>query len=199
MKETFAPLIPSNVAGPLGVMHLPRLWLVCSLKAHEKLAPGYGVSEHQYDMIVLVGLGLKIRDVVEHIRSKQPTYPQFEAWIKAQPGVKLSHESIAKINANILGCVHNTTTRQKIHTENNLPEQDSENLTAVDLNNLRDWLHFHEDVLSQPIETTLPDGRKLPLPAPCPLGTLRPEPLDGPDPTGDRFFASMAGTGSGVG
>ena len=35
------PLISSGVAGPLGVLHLPRLWLKCSLEARGKLADGY--------------------------------------------------------------------------------------------------------------------------------------------------------------
>ncbi|MGZ4964624.1 MAG: DUF5069 domain-containing protein, partial [Limisphaerales bacterium] len=39
--NTIVPLISSGVAGPLGVLHLPRLWLKASLEACGKLAPGY--------------------------------------------------------------------------------------------------------------------------------------------------------------
>jgi len=35
------PLISSGVAGPLGVLHLPRLWLKVSLECRGKLADGY--------------------------------------------------------------------------------------------------------------------------------------------------------------
>ena len=35
------PLISSGIAGPLGVIHLPRLWLKVSLEACGKLADGY--------------------------------------------------------------------------------------------------------------------------------------------------------------
>jgi len=33
MSETYVPLISSSVAGPLGVLHLPRLWQKVSLEA----------------------------------------------------------------------------------------------------------------------------------------------------------------------
>src|SRR6185295_7355837 len=39
--STHVPLISSGVAGPLGVLHLPRLWLKVSLEARGKLANGY--------------------------------------------------------------------------------------------------------------------------------------------------------------
>jgi len=40
MSETYVPLISSGIAGPLGVVHLPRLWQKVSLEAAGKLAPG---------------------------------------------------------------------------------------------------------------------------------------------------------------
>jgi hypothetical protein len=42
--STIVPTISSGVAGPLGVIHLPRLWLKLSLEAQGKLAPGYPVA-----------------------------------------------------------------------------------------------------------------------------------------------------------
>src|SRR5881398_60935 len=41
MSETYVPTISSGTAGPLGVLHLPRLWLKVSLESAGKLAPGY--------------------------------------------------------------------------------------------------------------------------------------------------------------
>ena len=35
------PMISSGVAGPLGVLHLPRLWQKASLEAVGKLHPDY--------------------------------------------------------------------------------------------------------------------------------------------------------------
>ena len=51
-------MIPCNVSGPLGVLHLPRLWLKVSLEARGKLAAGYPGIGQGYDMMVVGALGL---------------------------------------------------------------------------------------------------------------------------------------------
>ncbi|PYI95190.1 MAG: DUF5069 domain-containing protein, partial [Verrucomicrobia bacterium] len=38
MSDTYVPLISSGIAGPLGVLHLPRLWQKVSLEEAGKLA-----------------------------------------------------------------------------------------------------------------------------------------------------------------
>ena len=55
--SNIVPLISSGVAGPLGVLHLPRLWLKVSLEARGKLANGYPGIGKGYDMMVLDALG----------------------------------------------------------------------------------------------------------------------------------------------
>jgi len=56
--NTIVPLISSGVAGPLGVLHLPRLWLKLSLESVGKLAPGYPGAGKGYDQMVIDGIGL---------------------------------------------------------------------------------------------------------------------------------------------
>ena len=90
------PLISSGVAGPLGVIHLPRLWQKASLEACGKLHPDYPGIGKGYDSMVLAALGLSEAAVRDFIKSKKPSYTQFEAWIKTQPGVKLDKASIDK-------------------------------------------------------------------------------------------------------
>ena len=51
----FVPLISSGVAGSLGVLHLPRLWLKVSLDARGKLADGYPAVGTGFDQMVLTG------------------------------------------------------------------------------------------------------------------------------------------------
>ena len=75
-------MIPCSVAGPLGVLHLPRLWLKVSLEARGKLAAGYPGCGKGYDQMVIDGLGLNRDAVINHIKNDKPTYPQFEAWVK---------------------------------------------------------------------------------------------------------------------
>ncbi len=145
--NTIVPLISSGVAGPLGVVHLPRLWLKVSLESCGKLAAGYPGAGKGYDQMVIDGLGLQRDGVINFIKSSRPTYPQFEAWVKKQPGVKLDKGSVEKLNASIRGYIHDDATRKSILGANGLPDDASAPRDAVNLNNLDDWKEFHEAAL----------------------------------------------------
>ncbi|HVJ45422.1 MAG TPA: DUF5069 domain-containing protein, partial [Luteolibacter sp.] len=69
------PLISSGTAGPLGVLHLPRLWLKASLGAAGKLHSDYPACGKGYDQMVLDGLGIANADFDAFIAEKKPTYP----------------------------------------------------------------------------------------------------------------------------
>lgn len=140
-------MISSGTAGPLGVLHLPRMWLKISLEASGQIAPGYPGLGGGYDLMTCQALGLNPEDVKQYIRAQKPTYPQLEAWIKAQPGVKLDRATIYKHNQSILGYIHEDTVRKSILAANGLPDDGSVNPGAVDLNNLDDWYEFHQAVL----------------------------------------------------
>jgi hypothetical protein len=142
MSTGIVPLISSGVAGPLGVIHLPRLWLKVSLEARGKLAAGYPGIGKGYDLMVCNGLGLNPEAVRKFIADTRPTYPQFEAWIKKQPGVRLDRATIYKLNQSILGYIHDDETRKGILGANSLADDGSVNPGAVDLNNLDDWKEF---------------------------------------------------------
>ncbi|MEK7707405.1 MAG: DUF5069 domain-containing protein [Verrucomicrobiota bacterium] len=144
--NTFVPLISSGIAGPLGVLHLPRLWLKASLESIGKLAPGYPGAGKGYDQMVIDGLGLQREAVLGFIKNSKPTYPQFEAWVKKN-GTKLDKGSIEKLNAAIRGYNHDDATRKAILSANGLPDDASAPKDAVNLNNLDDWKEFHEAVL----------------------------------------------------
>lgn len=136
------PLISSGTAGPLGVLHLPRLWLKVSLEARGKLADGYPGIGKGYDLMTIHALGLNEAAVRNYITQNRPTYAQFEAWIKQQPGVKLDKATIYKHNQSILGYIHDDATRKAILSANGIPDDGSVNPGAVDLNNLDDWYEF---------------------------------------------------------
>ncbi len=145
--NTIVPLISSGVAGPLGVLHLPRLWLKLSLESTGKLAAGYPGAGKGYDQMTIDALGLNRDAVIAFVKSSKPTYPQFEAWIKKQPGVKLDKATIDKANAAVLGYNHDDATRKGILSANGLPDDASACKDAVNLNNLDDWNEFHAAVL----------------------------------------------------
>jgi hypothetical protein len=142
--NTIVPLISSGVAGPLGVLHLPRLWLKVSLEARGKLAAGYPGAGKGYDQMVIDGLGLKREAVIDFVKTKRPTYAQFESWVRSQPGVKLDKGSIDRLNASITGYIHDDATRKSILSANAIAEDGSAPRDAVNLNNLDDWKEFWE-------------------------------------------------------
>jgi hypothetical protein len=147
MADTYVPLISSGTAGPLGVLHLPRLWQKVSLEARGKLAPGYPGIGKGYDMMTITALGLNADAVKKFITDSKPTYPQFEAWVKKQPGVKLDKATLYKHNSAIRGYIHDDATRKGILGANGISDEGSVNPGAVDLNNLDDWYEFHQAVL----------------------------------------------------
>lgn len=144
----YIPLISSGVAGPLGVLHLPRLWQKVSLEACGKLNPEYPGIGKGYDSMVLAALNLSESAVRDFVKSKKPSYTQFEAWVKTQPGVKLDKATIYKNNAAIRGYIHDDATRKGILDTCGVADDGSCSPGAVDLNNLEDWAGFHKEVLS---------------------------------------------------
>ncbi len=94
------PLISSSVAGPLGVLHLPRLWLKLSLKAIERLAPCRD-ADADFDKIVTDGLHVNAEKMAGFVKTHKPSYPDFEMWVQQQSGVRLDEISLDKVNASI--------------------------------------------------------------------------------------------------
>ena len=148
MADKHVPMISSGAAGPLGVLHLPRLWLKVSLEACGKLADGYPGIGKGYDTMVCQALNLNPDEVKKFITGSKPTYAAFEGWIKKQPGVKLDKASVYKINSAIMGYIHDDGTRKGILSANGITDESGVNPGAVDLNNLDDWFEFHKAVLS---------------------------------------------------
>jgi hypothetical protein len=142
--STYVPLISSGTAGPLGVLHLPRLWQKLSLEATGKLAAGYPGCGKGYDAMTLAALGVDEAAIKAFVKSSKPTYPQFEAWVK-QNGKSVNADAIAKHNAAVTGYIHDDETRKSILSANGLPDGSPKD--AVNLNNLDDWYEFHQAVL----------------------------------------------------
>jgi hypothetical protein len=146
MSATYVPLISSGTAGPLGVLHLPRLWQKVSLESAGKLAPGYPGIGKGYDAMTCAALGLDEQAVKDYIKRDKPTYPQFEAWVKKN-AKSLNREAVEKHNAAVRGYNHDDATRKGILGSCGLTDDASAPKDAVNLNNLDDWYEFHQAVL----------------------------------------------------
>jgi hypothetical protein len=141
------PTISSGTAGPLGVLHLPRLWQKASLGAAGKLHPDYPSCGQGYDQMVLSGLGLDKAAFESFIAGKKPTYPQLEAWVLEQSGGALDAAAVAKLNAAIIGYNHTDDVRTSILSACGIPDE-GKILDAINLNNLDDWQSFHQQELA---------------------------------------------------
>jgi Domain of unknown function (DUF5069) len=146
MSDTYVPMISSGLAGPLGVLHLPRLWLKVSLEEQGKLAANYPGIGDGYDAMTCAALGLGHEAVRNYIRQEKPTYPQFESWVKKN-AKSLNKEAIEKHNAAVRGYNHDDETRKNILSANGIPDDSAAPKDAVNLNNLDDWYEFHQAVL----------------------------------------------------
>lgn len=140
------PIISSGTAGPLGVLHLPRVWLKASLHAAGKIHPDYTVG-CGYDKMTTDALGIAWDDFYAFIKDSKPSYAETEAWVKAYPGAKISQADIYRHNVAIMGYCHDDATRKGILDAAGMSDDAACNPGAVDLNNLDDWASFHAQEL----------------------------------------------------
>ena len=141
--DKIPPLISSGTAGPLGVLHLPRLWLKVTLKEAGRLPDDYPECGKGYDQMVLDGLGLDRDATLKYLHSQRPSYTEFEAWVKSQPGVKLDKANVQKLNSAITGYIHADDTRRDILGACGIRDE-GKLKDAVNLNNLDDWTALHK-------------------------------------------------------
>src|SRR5207244_7146406 len=138
MSDTYVPMISSGVAGPLGVVHLPRFWQKISLEAAGKLASGYPAVGKGFDAMTLAALGLEEQVVRDYIKQNKPTYPQFESWVKKN-AKSLNRDAIEKHNAAVRGYNHDDETRKGILTACGITDDASAPRDGQSIESLEAW------------------------------------------------------------
>lgn len=139
MSTQVIPIISSGTAGPLGVIHLPRLWAKLTLDAAGKLPEDYDACGTGFDQLTIDDLGLKRDDVVSFIKTKRPTYIQFEEWVAANG--KTDPDTVRKHNENVRNYLHSDETGKKMRAEMGIKRDDIKD--AVTLNTLEDLHSLH--------------------------------------------------------
>ena len=141
-KTPLVPAISTAVAGPLGALHLPRLWIKRRVQAAGRLPAGYRVGAPGFDGAVAQVLGFDYDALAAYIDAELPDYLATEAWVRSN-ATSLTPETIAALNARILAT--------------KLPEQYAPAMRArlgvdesfersIPLNDLDDWLTLHEQL-----------------------------------------------------
>ena len=136
------PNISSDIAGPLGAIHLPRLWSKLRLSAAGQLEDGYPECGAGFDQMVLDGIGVDRDAAVAYVKDNKASYIAFEGWVKEQRGGSIPQSEIDASNAAIRGYNHDDETRGGILSAAGLSD-DGSILDAVNLNNLDDWTELH--------------------------------------------------------
>lgn len=140
----YIPLISSSLTGPLGIMHLPRLWQKVSLEETGQLHSDYPGIGGGYDSMVLGALKIDADAFRAFVRDNKPSYVACENWI-AQNGT-LTASEIAKLNRQITQYHHDDDTRKEILEAAGLDDS-AAIADAPNLNNLDDWTAFHKEVI----------------------------------------------------
>ena len=135
------PMISSGVAGPLGVLHLPRFWQKMSLGAVGKLHDEYPACGAGYDQMTLDALGLDRDATLSYVNDNKTSYFEFEAWVKANMNPAAD---IAAHNDAVTGYIHTDETRAEIFGSARLTDDSCAARDAVNLNNADDWTIFHQ-------------------------------------------------------
>jgi hypothetical protein len=100
-RGKIVPLISSYVAGPLGLIHLPRLWLKALLHAQDRLAEDWGCGPGGLDKFIIDFVGIDNAAFVSWLTTELPDYTVCETWV-SNNAVNLTSDAIAESNARLL-------------------------------------------------------------------------------------------------
>jgi hypothetical protein len=138
------PLISSDTAGPLGAIHLPRLWTKLTLAANGLLPDGYDECGKGFDQMTLDALGLDRQKTIEFVRAKHPKYIEFEEWVLQQNGGSIAPDRIKKHNDAVRGYHHSDELGAKMRGSSGIKNAAIKD--AVTLNTIEDLDDVHAQV-----------------------------------------------------
>jgi hypothetical protein len=142
--ERLAPMIGATVAGPLGVVHVPRMWLKSVLSAAGMLPEPYFDNYKGFNAKVVDALGLDPEPWFAFLAT-MPTYPQAEDYVKAH-ATKLDPASIAALNELILGFPRPAENAAAVRAHVGI--DDPSVINSAMLINYDDWFAVHQELVA---------------------------------------------------
>ena len=139
------PLISSYVAGPLGLIHLPRLWLKALLHAHNRLAEDWGCGPGGLDKIIMGYVGVDKETFITWLMNELPSYARCEQWVR-ENATNLTAEAIAESNAYLLNSRLPGDLNAQFRAHMQIDDDSVE--VGIMLNTLDDWDTVHRYALS---------------------------------------------------
>lgn len=141
-RSKVVPAVSSGTAGPVGAVHLPRLWLKLTLAAAGELPDGYDECGAGFDAMTLSALGLDRQKTIDFVRQNRPRYMEFEEWVVRNG--KTDKETIEKHNAAIRGYHHSDEHAHKMRHASGIKHEAVKD--AVMLNTIEDLDEIHAQV-----------------------------------------------------
>jgi hypothetical protein len=150
--EPIVPMVSSSQTGLLGVPHLPRLWIKALLNAVKALPEGWKTGTTcGFDSRVAGMIALDLVAAVAYIDAELPNYLQFEHWVGNH--IKRADESTkAKWTAEIAAM-----QKAEDQAAAEVVEAGATDPTirgTVLLNDMVDWKHMHDHIISQRVART---------------------------------------------
>ena len=143
--ECLTPAISTAATGPLGIMHLPRLWLKNLLFALDRLPPDYRNTTGTFDRMVFDALGIEADEMLAYFRTAKPDYLQFEAWVRAHAR-HLETAVVSGLNARYLAAEMSAGAAAVRRSE--LGIEATGLRLGILLNDLDDWNALHRRLRS---------------------------------------------------
>ncbi|HLX01697.1 MAG TPA: hypothetical protein VKS80_06225 [Trinickia sp.] len=142
-RTNIVPLVSSGTAGPLGAIHVPRLWLKLSLAGIGALPDGYDECGAGFDAMTLNALGLDRQATIDFVRRNKPSYMEFEKWIVANG--KTDKATIERHNAAIRAYNHGDDLAKSMRASCKI--DDASVNDAVTLNTVEDLDEIYHQAL----------------------------------------------------
>ncbi len=140
------PAVGSRVAGPLGAVHLPRLWAKLMLASRGLLPDDYDECGDGFDAMTISALGLSREELISFVRNEQPTYMAFETWVSHNTRGALDSAKIEAHNRAILSYKHNDATARSMRAASGVSNPSVSD--AATLNALDDYDQLHAQITS---------------------------------------------------
>jgi hypothetical protein len=140
------PAIGSSLAGPLGVLHLPRLWLKHRLHGVGRLPEGYRHGAGGFDEMLSTALGFDPAAFATYIETEKPGYLSAEDWIRRH-ATSLTSDAISALNAHLSG--FKLTPERAVERRAQLGPIAAEIELGIPLNDLDDWAGLHRQLIAR--------------------------------------------------
>jgi hypothetical protein len=147
-----APLISSSETGPLGIIHLPRLWLKMRYHAAGLLPEGYRHGSGGFDGSLLEAIGVEGEAFAAYVDAERPDYLTLERWVRAHAR-DASEAAIRAFNERTLGLQMPEPRRTEWKQRFGLT--DDRYTSAIELNQLDDWATAHAQITAPDAPSTL--------------------------------------------